>query len=186
MIYRRMYLGYGDKVVFKQNSEVIVCSGARCGDMVFVYFETKNESLLIDDVVSGDMKKFPDGESFVRMIRVFQAFTPESESSYERKLTQKEPKFRINYIRPDMEQSYITYHTDFQNSNPYGWDKFFSIFMYGNLAIIYNEEPRELITLDEISGKKHTPNIENWDEIMNAHFIPHGKGEINWQYLDNI
>ena len=69
MLKRYMFLGYSDDKNFvSNNSEGIERLSVHAyGDKVIMYFESENESINPDDVVSGNLKPFPDGSHWMRM-----------------------------------------------------------------------------------------------------------------------
>ncbi len=185
MIYKHMYCGYTDAKSIKllKNDEVITSSAGKFGDMVFVYFESKNEALTINDVAQGNMKQFPNGEYWAEMPEIFHFFTPRSDDEWVRRVENKKAQLRINYIYMDKVASYIYYHQWLQNNNQYGCDKFFAIFLYGNIGIIYGENPVEAITWQDIEGKVYAPNRKDWAALMNEHFMPWEDGHKGWVEL---
>ncbi len=185
MIYKHMFCGYTDegKVELLKNDEIITSSAAAYGDMIFVYYESKNEKLGINDVVKGNMRPYPTGEGWMEMMEAFHFFTPRNDDEWVRKIDNKKAQFRINYIYMDKVASYIYYHQWLQNNNQYGCDKFFAIFILGNVGIIYGENPQENITWEEIEGKTYQPNRSDWGSLMNEHFMPWEDGHKGWVEL---
>ncbi len=179
MIYRHMYVGYkkSGKIKFKENDKVITSSAANFKDMTFVYFESKDKDVDIYDVCEGDMKPFPDGREWFEMPKIFHYYDPEKDEDWERKEPNKKPYYRVNKLKMDKVASYIYYHVDHQNTNQWNCDKFFSIFIYGDLIVLYAEEPTERITWDDLKGKLHVPGLSNWSDLMYQHFAewPEGK-----------
>ena len=188
MIYKHMYCGYkkSGKIGFKENDKVITSSGAVFEDMVFVYFESKDETVGIDDVASGDMKPFPNGEHWFEMSEIFHYFTPANDDEWERKIKNKKPLFKINRLNRDKVAGYIYHHVGHQKTNQYNCDKFFSIFIYGNIIVMYGERPYERVTWQDIEGRPYTPpNNEEWQKLMNEHFMAWPDGEKKWVILAN-
>ncbi len=184
MIYRRMYVGYGEGVTICDSVDVIVSSVASYKGMTFLYFESENEHLIPDDFVKCHFNKFPDGNSWFRMTKIFENYVPKKREDNTRHICNKSPKLRINFLKPDMEGSYIHYHKELEYSNQVGVDKFYSIFIFGNLLIIYNEEPRELTTIDDIVGETKDLGIPCWDALMAEHFATWEDGTKGWIYLN--
>ena len=188
MIHKHMYCGYSDcrSVELLENDEIITSSAAVYGNMIFVYFEIKNEALGINDVAKGNMKPFPDGGLWAEMVEIFHFFTPKNDEEWVRKTENKTPQFRINKIYMDKVASYIYYHQQLQRDNQYNCDKFFSIFLYGNIGIIYGESPVESITWQDIEGRPYTPIRQDWPQLMAEHFVPWEDGRKTWIELENI
>lgn len=188
MIYKHMYCGYSDNpdVELLSHKDIITSSAAVYEDMIFVYFESINEALSIDDVAKGKMKPFPNGDMWAEMIEAFHFFTPKTDEEWIRKVPNKTPQFRINKIYMDKVASYIYYHQQLQRNNQYNCDKFFSIFLFGNIGIIYGESPVESITWQDIEGKPYTPIRQDWTPLMNEHFVPWEDGHKGWTELKLI
>lgn len=186
MIYKHMYCGYKNsgKITLKKDERIITSSAAYFEDMTFLYFETKDETLTANDAAKGDMKPFPNGEEWFEMSEIFHYFTPRNDEEWERKIKNKKPRFKINKLNKDKIASYIYYHVGYQNTNPYDRDKFFSIFLYGNVIVIYGETPAELITWQEIEGKEHKPLRDDWGKLMEEHFLAWPDGEKKWLPMD--
>lgn len=85
----------------------------------------------------------------------------------------------------DKVASYIYYHVDHQHTNQYECDKFFSIFNYGNIIIMYSEEPTEWVTWQDIEGRYHEPPRKDWADLMNQHFKTWPDGEKKWVKMKN-
>ena len=188
MIYKHMYCGYPNNrdIELLKNHEIITSSAAVYEDMIFVYFESKNESLTIHDVAKCSMKPFPNGELWTEMIEIFHFFTPKNDSEWVRKIENKKPQFRINKINMNKVASYIYYHQQMQNNNQYNCDKFFSIFLFGNIGIIYDESPVEMITWQDIEGRTYAPTRQDWTPLMMEHFAAWPNGSKKWITLENI
>lgn len=186
MIYKHMYCGYkkSGKIEFKKDDRIITASAANFEDMTFLYFETKDESLTAKDVAAGNMKPFPNGEDWFEMSEIFHYFTPEDDSQWERKIKNKEPRFRINKLNRDKISSYIYYHFDHQNTNQYDVDKFLSIFIYGNIIVMYGETPTEKVTWQEIEGRRYEPEKDYWGPLMEEHFKAWPDGEKKWVKIE--
>lgn len=178
MIYRHMYCGYkkGGKLHFKENDNIITSSAANFKDMTFVYFETTDKDIDIYDVCEGDMKPFPNGSDWMEMTKIFHYYEPENDADWERKIPNKKPYFRVNKLKRDKIASYIFYHVEHQNGNQYDCDRYFSIFLYDDLIVLYAERPDENVTWADIEGKYHTPPVPNWSDIMYNHFAEWQEG----------
>ncbi len=189
MIYKHMFCGYSDdnKVELLSNDEIITSSAAYFEEekLVFVYYESKNEALSINDVVKGNMKKFPNGSDWTEMVEIFHYFTPKNDEEWTRKIPNKTANFRINKINMDHVASYIYHHQDLQYHNQYGCDKFFSIFLFGNIGIIYGEDPIENVTWADIEGRVWAPTRSDWCSLMNEHFKAWPDGHKGWVALAN-
>lgn len=181
MIYKHMCCGYkiSGKLHFKSDERIITASAANFEDMTFLYFETKDENMTAEEVVSGDLKAFPDSSKWFEMNEIFHYFTPHDDSEWIRKEKNKKSWFKINKLNKDKVASYIYYHYDHQESNQYDTDKFISIFIYGNYIVMYGETPTELISWEEIKGRRYEPENPRWGEIMNEHFKAWEDGEKN-------
>ncbi len=183
MIYKHMYRGYKKegKVEFLDDQRIITSSGAEFDGITYIYFETKCEELDIEDVVKAEMKPYPDGKGWFELTEIFHYFTPYEDSQWERKVTEKTPKFRINHLKKNMISSYIYHHVAHQNTNQYGYDKFLSIFNVGDTIIMYSESPSEKITWQDIEGRQFIPQDSNeWDNLMDKHFKAWENGEKKW------
>lgn len=182
MIYKHMYCGYKNsgKIELKNDERIITSSAASYEDMVFLYFETKDPTLTAKDAAKGDLKLFPNGEEWFEMSEIFHYFTPRDDSEWTRKTPGKKPWFRINRLYRDKISSYIYHHMEHQLGNPYECDKFLSIFIYADIIVMYGELPTEEVTWQDIEGKYHTPNREDWDDLMAEHFAEWPDGEKKW------
>ena len=179
MIYRYMYCGYNNSPIELANNEnIITASCAFYDDMVFLYYESYGE-MPPEMVAKGDMKPFPDGSLWERMVDVFHYATPENEELWKRKIPDKEPSFEMNFLKYDKISSYVYYHFAHQEGNQFGYDRYCSIYLYKNILVMYHENPWELIEEKEIAGKEHIPCPKNWDEIMKPHFMRE-----KWEKLD--
>ena len=87
---------------------------------------------------------------------------------------------KVNYLERDKIASYIYYHVEHQNDNQFDCDKFFSIFIYDNMIIIYKELPEETITWEDIRGRNHHDERPDWEELMNEHFRAWPDGTKGW------
>lgn len=188
MIYKHMYCGYpnSNSIKLSDNEDIITSSAAVYENMVFVYFETKNKELTINDVAQGDLKAFPDGSYLAEMPEIFHYFSPRNDEQWCRKIENKTPVFLINKIHKDKIASYIYHHQDLQQHNPYNSDKFGSIFMYGNIGIIYLESPTENITWQDIEDRPYIPVRSDWAVLMNNHFMEWPDGHKGWVQIENI
>lgn len=182
MIYKHMYCGYvGEgKITLAKDARVIVSAAAYFEDMVFLYFESTDPSLSASDISCGKMIPFPNGDEWFEMTEIFHYFTPEKDSEWVRKVKNKTPVLRINKLQKDKIASYIYYHVDHQLGNPYDCDKFMSIFLYGNIIVMYSETPTENVLWQDIEGRAHTPPRDDWDDLMNEHFSPWKDGTQRW------
>ena len=187
MIYKHMYCGYKNsgKLTFTEDERIITASAANFEDMTFLYFESKDATLTADDVVSGDLKQYPNGENWFEMNEIFHYFTPEDDSEWERKIKDKKAWFRINQLNRDKVASYIYYHFDHQNTNQFDVDKFFSIYIFGDYIVMYGETPTENVTWEEIKGRRYEPENPLWDQIMNEHFKAWPDNEKKWVKIEN-
>lgn len=186
MIYKHMYCGYknGGELEFCKDERIITASAAGFEDMTFLYFETKEEDLGAQDVVKADMRPFPNGEDWFEMTEIFHYFTPREDGEWERRVPNKKPWFRINKLRREKISSYIYYHMQYQLGNPYDCDKFMSIFIYGDTIIMYGENPEEKITWQDIEGKYHLRNRDDWGDLMNEHFAFWPDGKQKWVAME--
>ncbi len=186
LIYKHMYCGYkkNGKITLKKNEKIITSSAAHFEDMTFLYFETKDPSLTVKDVAEGEMKLFPNGDEWFEMSEIFHYFTPANDGEWERKIKNKKAVFRINKLNRDKVASYIYHHVWHQNCNNYDCDRFFSIFIYGNVIVMYSETPEEKVTWQDIEGRPYSPNREDWGELMNEHFAAWPDGEKKWVLME--
>ena len=94
-------------------------------------------------------------------------------TQWERKIP-KEPFFQINQLKPEKISSYIYYHFQYQEEYPGDWDKYGSIYLFGDLLVFYLENPTEVETVKTagLLTSKNTP-IDSWDNLMEQHFADH-------------
>lgn len=186
MIFKHMYCGYkkDGNIKIKKDERIITASASTFEGMTFLYFESKDGSLKAADVAEGNMKAFPDGADWFEMSEIFHYFTPENDSQWERKIENKKPGFLINKLNRDKIASYIYYHFDHQNSNPYDVDKYMSIFNYGDVIVMYHETPTEKVTWQDIEGRFHKPDDPLWDDLMDEHFKAWPDGKKKWVKIE--
>lgn len=186
VIYKHMYIGFCPQrdIETKENRQVIVSCVKYYENYAILYFETKTASLVPEDVAEGSLVAFPDGALWFEATEIFHYFNIEEDSQWERKIPDKESKILVNRLHKDKIASYIYYHYEHQNDNQVEVDKFFSIFIYGNLIFIYKELPTEEITWADIEGKNHHGERYDWPALMNEHFMPWEDGSQGWVDLD--
>lgn len=171
MIYRFMFRGYpnSEKYTLKNTADFFNPSVFVFDDMMFLYVEAKKNVINPDDVISADMKKYPNGENWEEMSEIFHYSAPQSDEDWERKQP-KTPVLKINYLRPGKISSYIYYHFQYQEEFPCSGDKYGIIFHSDKLLVMYLEEPCESATpYKGLLSTKNTP-IDNWGNLMNEHF----------------
>lgn len=185
MIYRYMFYGYYNniEVDYLNKKEVITASVAIFKDKMFLYYESKADNVKPENVVNTDMIPFQNGDKWFRMMEIFHYYQPENDVKWERKITEKKHVFNVNYLNEDKVGSYIFLHHEHQEGNQYDVDKYVSIFICGNMIVLYEEEPREIVTLEDIRGKMHIPCRADWTELMGEHFKEWEDGKKGWKKL---
>lgn len=162
MIYRHMLLGYYKEKNTEVSNKAYFSAVKYCDDKVFIYIETKTQ----DDVkalVSGDFYEFPNHDRLVEMSMIFAYSPSDNDASWER-AQKKSPSFEIAYLKHECVAKYVFYHYKMQGEGCASYDRYGSIFLYGNILIMYLEEPRE-------SG-------ESWERILPENNLPGYNGDI--------
>ena len=163
--------------------------------LIFMYVESTESDIDPEAVLAVNATPYPDGKRFFRLSEVFHYSKPLSEEHWKRSISGKRPWVRVNYLRPEMTSSYFFYHYQFQEENPGVFDKYGILFLYGNLLVLYHETPIEPETV-KYEGALSTHNTpvgkENWDDMIEAHFIPWGDPAIDehpdgpWLPIDTL
>ena len=188
MVYRFMYQGYSDgPMALKENSGAEHASMAEKNGLVFLYYESQMEDLPPEAVVEGAMTPYPDGRCWQRMMEIFHYSRPLSREHWQRKIQGKTPEFRINYVRPEMVASYISYHYQYQEEMPGDGDKYGIIFISGNRLVMYLETPTEPET-EKYSGSltTHITPHDQWGKVMDPHFQPWENGKKEWRSMELV
>lgn len=186
MTYRFMFKGYyNDKdYTYVENSKAEQVSVSVFEDMMFLYFEAHEEYVDPETVVKCNLKEFPDGSRWERMTEVFHYCDILSDEQWKRKVSDKKPMIRVNYLNYDKIASYIFYHYQYQEKTPCDGDKYGVIFLTGNLLVFYMETPQEL------QEPKFEPNMLpgevpecEWQALMDKHFLQTPKYD-SWHKID--
>ncbi len=189
MLKRYMFLGYSDDKNFvSNNSEGIErLSVHACDNKIIMYFESENESINPDDVVSGNLKPFPDGSHWMRMGEIYHSSKPLSREHWERKIADKTPYVQIMYLKDDKIGSYVFNHYRYQEELPGDGDKYGVIFLLGNFMAFYLENPCEIDLLAKGTLKTADTPYQDWGNIMNEHFKPWGNEEkVFWKKIERV
>ncbi len=175
MIYRSLFMGYAEnpeEVCLRKDCS---CYGALAfdGNRLFLYVESNEETVDPEMLVDGDLLLYPNGKHWERGVEIFHYSVPMNELQWERKVP-KEPFFQLNQLKPEKISSYIYYHYQYQEEYPGDWDKYGSIYLFGDLLVFYLENPTEPETVKTIGllTTKNTP-IDTWDVLMEEHFADH-------------
>ena len=185
---RYMYSGFHNfsEIEVNDNNSITNLSYAIYEDRIFMYFESELESGEIkpEDIISKNIKPFPNGELWQSMSDIFHYSRPLGHEHWKRKIASKKPFYRIVYLKPEMIASYIYYHFQYQEEKPGDGDKYGIIFITGNLLIMYTELPCEKETLkyDGLLSTNNTP--ENWGELMSKHFQPWDDFKGEWREME--
>ncbi len=186
MVYRFLFKGYPENknIKLKENGIADNVSIFTYENMAFMYVESKNETVDPSDVVSADMKLYPDGSSWENMSEIFHYSMPQDDESWERKQP-KTPELRINFVRHGKISSYIYYHFQYQEEFPCDGDKYGIIFHSGDMLLMYTESPCELAPpYKGLLDTKNSPRDDAWAELMEkGHFDPAFGG---WKYIDRL
>jgi len=188
MIYRYMFQGFykSEEIKVINYDLVETLSAAIFEDKIFLYYETKQDNIKPEDVVSADLIAFPNGEKWFRMMEIFHYSRPLSDEHWKRKITDKKPLLRVNRLKEDMVSSYIFYHYQYQEEKPCDGDKYGSIYISGNTILMYTENPTELDS-ENYKGRLNTSNTpKDWQGLMNEHFKPWQDYEGNWKDIKLI
>ncbi|MDR2932992.1 MAG: hypothetical protein LBV27_07780 [Oscillospiraceae bacterium] len=156
-----------------KHPDIGMLSLSRYEDRLIVYFETEMTDPDPRNIVTDGLKKYPSGETLIRMPDIFHFSRPLNREHWERRVP-KVPNIRVNRLRYHMISSYIFYHHQLQEErrNKPARDKYGIICLDGNFMVFYLEDPAEPETM-EIQGKLATSNSpDNWGELMARHFIP--------------
>ena len=185
---RYMYVGFhtsGD-IRVKENENISELSYAIYEDRIFLYFESEliDTEINPEDIISENLIPFPNGDLWQRMSDIFHYSRPLGHEHWKRKLLNKKPRFRINYLKSEMISSYIYYHFQYQEEKTGDGDKYGMIFIMGDLIVMYTEEPIEAETLkyDGLLSSSNTP--ANWGELMEKHFKPWPDFKGNWREME--
>ena len=190
MIFRKMYAAYADEnAVFtdKNDARVTHLSLSRFRDMLFLYYEA-TEDVLPDDVVAGDVRLFPDGETrWFFMPDIFHYSKPLSDEHWARK-KEKRPFIRLNRLLPEKVGSYIYYHQQLQEEYPGLGDKYGTIGLFGTYIYFYCELPEEAETVkyDGALSTKNSPMGASWNELMNTHFRGWDDHKEAWREIESV
>jgi len=183
-----MFQGFyvSEDIRAKKNNEVTNLSLAIFNDKIFMYFESENSNINPEDIVSENIVPYPDGKLWEQMMDIFHYSKPLSKEHWTRKTENKKPIFRLIYLKPEMVSSYIFYHYQYQEERPGECDKYGAIFLYGNLLVMYLEDPEEKETehYGGILSTKNTPT--NWAELMTGHFARWQDFEGEWREIETI
>ncbi len=182
MIKKHMYIAYIGKkdIEILPDERVNTATLSYYEDKAVIYFETSHEELVPDDFTKGSIRKMPDGRNWVELTEIFHYFEPKDDSQWQRKKKNKKGHLLVNRLERDMISSYIYYHVEHQRDNQVGVDKFFSIYIYEDIILMYRETPVEKITWDDIKGKNHHGERYPWTKLMNKHFKAWPDGTKRW------
>lgn len=178
---RFMYCGYPlEDITIRPDTRAMVPAVAYVGNMAVLYFESPQE-LSPDTVVQGRMIPFPDGSNWFPMLEIYHSFPCDNDDKWQRKLENKKPSLRVNYLKHETAAMYIYHHIARQEGNPYNGDRYLSIFLYQSLMIMYLEYPTERISWSDIEGKPHIPGRKDWGLLLEPLFIPWEDGTTEWR-----
>lgn len=184
-----MFTGYHtDKnMVVKPQEGISHLSVFAYEDRVFMYFESESENVNPDDIISENLKEFPDGSHWMRMGAIFHFSEPRSKEQWERKIDGKTPCVQIMYLRDDKIGSYVFNHYRYQEELPGDGDKYGIIFLLGNFMAFYLESPTEFDP--DAAGSLTTTDTpyQTWGNVMNEHFRPwNGEEKVKWKKIEKI
>lgn len=163
MIYRHMLMGYYREKNICVSAEAYYSAVQYYEDKVFVYVEVKDGDCDVKGLVNGDFIAFPDGSRLAAMNTVF-AYSPSDDDAVWERQEVKTPEFRIAYLKDDGFAKYIFYHYKLQGESINPTDRYGSIFVYGNILIMYLENPR-------VYG-------EHWKRFLPENNLPGYDGDI--------
>ncbi len=173
MIERYMFMAYpNEKLSILNNSDAENISIFYYNDLAFLYYESKNGYINPYEIVSGNVKTYPNGQHWQQGVKIFSYGVPMNEKQWLRKIENKKPYIKINYLKPEMFASYVYKHYELQGSGC-GCDKYGIIFSFGNMLVFYKENPVEKST--EQDTKKNN-NIED----IQQHFMDN----LKWIIVD--
>lgn len=182
MIYRSLYMGYSHdpKTVTLKSEIPCYAALAYAEDRVFLYVESNEETVCPEELVSGEMRPYPNGKQWERGIEIFHYSVPMNEEQWRRKHP-KEPWFRVNRLKPEKISSYIYYHYQYQEEYPGDGDKYGVIYLLGDFMVFYMENPEEPETVKTVGmlTTKNSP-LEIWQELMTEHFAD------QWRTIENM
>lgn len=187
MIERYLYTGYaeGELTLSRHTEPDIFNLSLFTGEgRLFLYLETTRTNINPDCLVEGNMKCWPDGTHWQRMMDVFHYSTPQSAAHWARHHADRKPNMRLAYLRPEMVSRYVFLHYQLQEERPKPMlSKFGSIYLWGNLLALYEESPLEGEDCDYPGclDTHNTPAV--WADAVNPAFQPWEDGTINWKYI---
>ena len=189
MIYRKMYRGYWETkdISPKKVDGVDFLTTAFYGDMIFMYFETENNSITPESILTDGLKSFPDGRKWETMSEIFHYSKPLSREHWERK-GEKTHNWRFNVLKQEEISKYIYYHFQYQEEFPGDGDRYGIIFNIENIIIMYTESPTTVET-EKIPGMlntKNSPRHNAWGNLMNSLFKPYDDGTLGWKEMEEL
>lgn len=139
MIHRYMFLGYYTEKDISVSKVAYYSSISYFNDMVLVYVETKDKQIPYD-LVSGNLKPFPDGRHLMPLLNVFQ-YSPSEDESYWQRDGKTKPVFWIAKLKRDEITKYIFHHYQMMHEGHRATNKYGIIFYYDDILVMYKETP---------------------------------------------
>ena len=182
MIYRSMFVAYSNEpqsVALRPDCPYYVAL-AYSQNRVFLYVESNEENVDVENLVEGDFQLYPNGQKWERTAEIFHYSVPMSGEQWCRK-TEKTPLFRLNRLKWDKIASYIFYHYQYQEESCGGGNRYGVIFLLGDTLVFYEETPTEEET-EKLAGSLKTQNTPHnqWGAIMEDHFVG------DWYPIENV
>ena len=162
MIYRSMLWGYYKHKNVAIADNIYFSAIKYYEDKVFIYIESE-EDADTKQFITGDFELFPDKERLKEMSMIF-AYSPSDNKEVWGRKQEKNSIFEIAYLREECVAKYVFYHYKMQGESCESYDRYGSIFLYGNILIMYLETPRE-------SG-------ERWERVLPENNLPNYCGNI--------
>lgn len=149
-----------------------------CDRDLYIYIESCGDEITPQELFKGAedfLCTWPDGKDkyFYPITEIFHFNEPQSTEHWMRKKAPATCIGMIAKIKTSLAARYIFYHYQFQEENPGAGDKFGRIFLMGDTAFYYGEEPPyvEAPLHKGALSTKNTPQGEEWQNIMGEHFI---------------
>ena len=182
MIYRSMFVAYSNKpkcVKLKPDCPYYAAL-AFLQNRVFLYVESNEENVDVENLAVGDFHLYPNGYKWERAAEIFHYSVPMNEKQRQRK-TDKTPLFRLNQLKWGRIASYIFYHFQYQEESTGGGDRYGVIFLAGDTLVFYEEMPTEEET-EKLCGILNTSNTPHnqWGALMEEHFAD------EWRQIENL
>ncbi len=179
MIYRKMFWGFYKEKNIAVSDSVYFSAVDYYEDMAYIYIESESDED-VKQYVTGDFYEFPNGEKLAEMSMIF-AYSPSDDEAVWRRTKKGKSEFSIAKLKHECVAEYVFYHYKMQAEGCGSYDKYGSIFLYGNTLIMYLEIPAiPGERWKRILPKNNLPDYSG--DIISDCGIPHSNGEY-WKKL---